>query len=446
MADDTYSRGYRNDPPGRRETGAAGSEVDPLTELARLIGQSDPFTALDQRRPASRDPAPNAPSRDRAGYDDHARHPVHDAHYGAERRDYPADDNQQVPTDQGYGYEHGHDSRSNTDQSYESDRVGHDDGAGYDADPHGHPDNRFYDDQPPAPRRRGRMRTAAALIGLAIFGAALAFGYRAVFTSGTPPLIARDRGPNKIIPSSQTAEVRSTKGDDRITPGDQSERMVSHEERPIALPDGTRSAPGFGQSSAATLLPPMQATAPSGGATGGPAAPDNGAPRKVQTVTIPAEGAAPVPAPAPPRPPAPRATAAQAPAQPTPLQITPRPAATPTPPPQPGPGGPIPPSSQVATAAPLPPRAAAARPEGASGYYVQVSAQRSEEEAQSSFRGIQEKYQDLLGGHEPVIRRKDLGSKGIFFGAQVGPFSRESAVQLCENLKSAGGSCMVQKN
>jgi hypothetical protein len=279
-------------------------------------------------------------------------------------------------------------------------------------------------------------------------GAGLAFGYRAVFTPGTPPLIARDHGPNKIVPSSQTAEARSTKGDDRIQPADQSdrmvsnERMVSHEERPIALPDSTPSAPGFGQSSAATLAGQLQPIRPSDEAIAGPAAPDNAAPHKVQTVTIPAEGAAPVPTPAPPRTPASRGTAAQAPAQPTPLPVAPRSPATPSPP-QAGQGGPL--SRQVASAAQPPPRAAA-RAEAASGYYVQVSAQRSEEEAQSSFRGIQEKYENLLGGHEPVIRRKDLGSKGIFFGAQVGPFSRESAVELCENLKSAGGSCMVQKN
>src|SRR5215469_2995740 len=103
MADDTYSRGYRNDSPKHREIAAAGSELDPLTELARLIGQSDPFIPVDQRRPASRDPAPNAPSRAwpaqsppyQAGYDDHAQHPAHDAHYGAERRD-PSDYNQQA--------------------------------------------------------------------------------------------------------------------------------------------------------------------------------------------------------------------------------------------------------------------------------------------------------------------------------------------------------------
>jgi hypothetical protein len=34
----------------------------------------------------------------------------------------------------------------------------------------------------------------------------------------------------------------------------------------------------------------------------------------------------------------------------------------------------------------------------------------------------------------------------VFYGAQVGPFSREAAAKLCEDLKAAGQSCMIQKN
>ena len=94
--------------------------------------------------------------------------------------------------------------------------------------------------------------------------------------------------------------------------------------------------------------------------------------------------------------------------------------------------------------APPPPVATGA--DSAAGYFVQVAAQKSEEEAQASYRGIQTKYASVLGAREPVIRRKDLGSKGVFYGAQVGPYSREDAVQLCNSLKSAGATCMIQKN
>ena len=113
--------------------------------------------------------------------------------------------------------------------------------------------------------------------------------------------------------------------------------------------------------------------------------------------------------------------------------------------PRPAPAQPAPPSkppaNETASAAPVAPAATGG------GYAVQVSSQRSEEEAQSSFRDLQAKYPDLLAGRTPIIRRADLGAKGIFFRAMVGPFaSADQATELCSNLKAAGGSCLVQKN
>jgi cell division septation protein DedD len=101
-----------------------------------------------------------------------------------------------------------------------------------------------------------------------------------------------------------------------------------------------------------------------------------------------------------------------------------------------------PPANETASAAPAAPISTSS-----AGYAVQVSSQRSEEEAQSSFRDLQAKYPSLLGGRTPIIRRADLGAKGIFFRAMVGPFgSSDQATELCSNLKAAGGSCLVQKN
>ena len=46
-----------------------------------------------------------------------------------------------------------------------------------------------------------------------------------------------------------------------------------------------------------------------------------------------------------------------------------------------------------------------------------------------------------------MIRRAELGGKGTYYRAMVGPFtSREQAVQLCSSLKAAGGDCVVQTN
>jgi hypothetical protein len=78
---------------------------------------------------------------------------------------------------------------------------------------------------------------------------------------------------------------------------------------------------------------------------------------------------------------------------------------------------------------------------------VQVSSQRSEADAQSSFRSIQAKYSDVLGGQSHVVRRADLGSRGVYYRALVGPFgTREQAIKLCSSLKAAGGDCVVQSN
>jgi len=46
-----------------------------------------------------------------------------------------------------------------------------------------------------------------------------------------------------------------------------------------------------------------------------------------------------------------------------------------------------------------------------------------------------------------VIKRADLGDKGVYYRAMVGPFgSPEEASHFCSSLKSAGGQCVIQKN
>lgn len=81
------------------------------------------------------------------------------------------------------------------------------------------------------------------------------------------------------------------------------------------------------------------------------------------------------------------------------------------------------------------------------GYVVQISSQRSEADAQASFRSLQGKFPAVLGSHDPLIKRADLGEKGVYYRAMVGPFgTSEEAAQFCGNLKSAGGQCVVQRN
>ena len=109
------------------------------------------------------------------------------------------------------------------------------------------------------------------------------------------------------------------------------------------------------------------------------------------------------------------------------------------------------PKSNEASATPsaplTPPPAGAAAANAVHGYAVQVSSQRSEADAEASFRALQAKYPQQLGGRQPVIRRADLGAKGVYYRAMVGPFANgNEATSLCSALKAAGGSCIIQKN
>jgi hypothetical protein len=93
------------------------------------------------------------------------------------------------------------------------------------------------------------------------------------------------------------------------------------------------------------------------------------------------------------------------------------------------------------------PQGAAVLPATMGGYSVQITSQRSEADAQASYRAVQLKSPDVLGSLTPSIRRADLGEKGIYYRAVIGPFAAaEEAGKLCTILKSAGGQCVVQRN
>jgi hypothetical protein len=82
----------------------------------------------------------------------------------------------------------------------------------------------------------------------------------------------------------------------------------------------------------------------------------------------------------------------------------------------------------------------------AAGYAVQLTAQRSTASARAAFRALQTKFPSQLKGREPIVRRVDLGTKGVYYRALVGPFtSAETATGACTTLKAAGGNCIVQR-
>jgi len=75
-----------------------------------------------------------------------------------------------------------------------------------------------------------------------------------------------------------------------------------------------------------------------------------------------------------------------------------------------------------------------------------LTSQRTEAEAKAAFNSLRAKYPSILGDRQPVIRRADLGGKGIYYRAQIGPVNADEADKQCSNLKAVGGQCFIQYN
>ncbi len=480
-ADDGYDRGGDPHAPARTET-------DPLAELARLIGQTDPFAmgranqpvqprsereqyqppapAYDDEPAAGPPPwmrranpqvAPPAPQDDYEQDYPSAVHPLH--RYAAPpAAPEPEPDYHQAPSYNDAGQEP--DPSRYDDALYGQLDQGAQHTQHYQAqgdDPYAYQDG--YDDavdEEPVKKRGGGMMTVAVVLVLAVVGTGAAFAYRTFAgspRSGEPPIIKADNSPTKIVPAPSDG---SAKVPDRMVTGDGKEKIVPREEAPVDVNARTGPRVVFPPLNPNSNPPSAASVAPAGAfpaAVAGNGTLSNGTePRKIKTLTVrgdQADGATlPVNAPPPAKPaPAPKAAAAPAPAAPAtrsppssanasangPLSLTPQ-------------------SGQAAPAAEPRTRVAAtnsvpAASNGGGGYLVQVASQKNESDAQASYRTLQGKYPSVLGSRPPVIRRADLGDKGVYYRAMIGPFgSADEATQLCSNLKNAGGQCVVQRN
>ncbi len=480
-ADDDYNR-------RDNRHAQAKAESDPLAELARLIGQTDPVASMgranhqlqprggerEQPQPAASGDIPAAgpppwmqranrqeiappPQQDYAGQDDPAENhtsTVHPLHRYASARPAPEPSYHEAPpfaeTDHEpdqepdpsrydealYGPLETGEQEPQYDQAYSDDPYGYQDG---------------YDDEPEEQvrRRGGGMMTVAIVLALAVVGTGAAFAYRTYVSAprtGEPPIIRADAGPTKIVPAPADGMAKLP---DRMVSGDGTEKIVPREEAPLDVNGKSGPRVVFPQLNQNTNPPPAASVAT---AAPPPANAANGTmpanePRKIRTLPVkgdqPDNAATPVgsvPPPAKPAPPTRSVTANPA-ANPAnanasanaPLSLTPQAA-------QPAPAAE--PRTRVAATNP----AEQAAPVGG-GYMVQVSSQRNEADAQASFKSLQTKFSTVLGSREPVIKRADLGDKGVYYRAMVGPFgSSDEASQFCGSLKSAGGQCVIQRN
>ena len=488
---ENYDRG--GDPRG---------ETDPLAELARLIGQNDspgagkpppyPLQSRANVRPQYNPPEPQyaPPEEDESAppspppwmqrarqeaqppvdYDEPEYEqpaPVHPLHrYAAQPPQVPAHDYQAPaqdydeepqyadaePKPDPSRYDDALYGRIESEQNYQRDPAYPDDPYAYQGD---------YEEEPEPKKRGSGLMTVAAVLALAVVGTGAAFAYRTFVgspRSGEPPIIRADNSPTKVVPA--PSDAAASKTPDRMLPGDGGEKLVSREESPVDL-NSRSGAPRV-------VFPPLnQNGSPPPVASVSPGAPppttaangtmSNNEPRKVKTLAVKGDadnGGVPAGATAPAKPGAPTARSVAAPpaapaAPPvrnpasanasanTPMSLAPQPGQAPEP---------APPTRTAATN-PAQTAAAPAAAAASGGYLVQVSSQKNEADAQASYKALQGKFPSVLGPHSSMVKRVDLGEKGVYYRAFAGPFgSSDEAAQVCNSLKSAGGQCFVQRN
>lgn len=380
------------------------AKSDPLTELARIVGQNDPFkTLLTEKQQAATALQPVAAgfSVNRTAVDPHAR-----------------------------------------------------------AAPYAAPETAYadaFDDLRPLQQHRSRRGLVTVGVVLAVSIAAvsgfLMMRNRTLTTaSGEPPIVKADSDPLKIKPENpggveipnQSAQVYERGGPDKQT------KVVNREEQPIDVQQAARAA----QPPAGTIPSTVTPGSVSAGSALQPAPSSAvaalGEPRRVRTVSVRPDGTIvgsdqaasqqalpPAPAASIPAPP-PGAARAEA------RSTTPTSAA-----PQNGPLQISPPVAQqpqrtqrtAAASAPDP----AETTNAAGNFSVQLSVANSEETARVQFRELQRKFAGELAGRSPLIRAAEVNGKTIY-RVRVGPMSKDDAGDLCTKLKSSGAACFVARN
>lgn len=476
----------------------AASQKDPLAELARIVGQDDPFRVLLAAEPPERRPArePAGGRASPAGYEESwepAYEPEPEAYLAPQthpapyqgytlRSSAPAED-----MAHGYGLA---DSpmHSDADASAGPPHVDGDGAAygdympvdpGYGQRPHDHDPAAYPQDERLAapPRSRKGLMAVGAALGVAVLGIGGTMALRGhgpgQKAGGEPPVVTADASPTKVAPQNpggveipdQNKQIYERGGQDGQT------KIVSREEQPIDVRQATRVASaGADGPLPSNVVPSVNPPPPQYGSINAAL----GEPRRVRTVSVgpdgtlktpeqgagrPAAGsAATPPQPAPTTGSAPSSTPALPPQRPRDMTSTTPQAA----PPKPVASEPIAASSATPDAsrpAKAPQRIAAApqvpaaeptetgnTPAAASGgYAVQLAVRPSEKEAKVAFQQLQQRHAGELAGKSPAIRRAEVNG-GTVYRVRVGPMPRDEASSLCSRLQSSGGQCFVAKN
>lgn len=313
-----------------------------------------------------------------------------------------------------------------------------------------------YEDE--APRGGSKLMVVGALVGAICLGGGLAYAYKTFSGggSGKTPLIKADNTPVKARPATPPAPSGG-KVAERAPDAPPTQAVAAATD---TTEGGTRRVP----------IIPITPGAPSAVAPAAPPPPpqvstgipgmvlDNTGPRAlppVVPISPPTATAAPRPTPpaTAPSPTPPALKVVQPPAAPTPPPAKVASAAPAAAPAVEAAKKPVPKQKTadayspttatgggVATAAVAPAPAKSALGAGGNGFVAAIlSTQKGRPDAMRAFADLQQKYPDVLGGKPAEVQEKDLGDKGVWYRAVVGPpGSREAAVAVCTQLRAAG--------
>ncbi|MCA1410338.1 SPOR domain-containing protein [Bradyrhizobium sp. NBAIM20] len=476
MAERYQDRPFPSDDYGHGGDQHGKADSDPLAELARLIGQTDPFAAQSRPRAA---PAQSYQDHDYRQLDDQQDYaeqapsppswmrranvqpqpapapepdypvtvsPVHPLHRYAAKPAAP-----EPVVHQPQAYQDTYQDQAHQEQAYQQHGQAHQEQSYQ--EPYAQPDPSRYDDalygrletgeqdyqrEPAYPddpyadqsdypedeveepkKQRGGMMTVAAILALAVLGTGAAFAYKTYIgspRSGEPPIIKADNTPTKIVPAPTDSAVKVP---DRMVSGDGTEKIVPREEAPVdvnAKAGGPRVVfPPLNQNAnppSVASVSPSTVPPPSAGPSPSNGTLPNNSPRAIRTVAVKGDQTDSA---------VPQSAAAKpTPAAPKPVAAPVAPAAPRNPPTSANASAnqPMSLAPQSSPAAEPPQRMAATNPtqiaptSSGGGYIVQVSSQQSEDSAAASYRVLQSKYGSVLGSRSPVIKRVDLTDKG----------------------------------
>lgn len=82
---------------------------------------------------------------------------------------------------------------------------------------------------------------------------------------------------------------------------------------------------------------------------------------------------------------------------------------------------------------------------GSSGFGLHLASYKSEASVDTGWKRLKGQLPGLIDGMNPVVKRVDLGSKGVFYRLHAAPVTNQAAAaDLCRQIKARGAYCKVE--